>query len=160
MIKFILAIDNSNLVGKTDSKFGLAWHYPEDLKFYKNHTSGQINVMGHSTYKQIGRALPNRTTIVMSRDEKLELDDAIVISSKEELLSKYNSYEDIYVCGGVQIFNLFKDDVQEIILTRIDKKYDGDVYFDNIDVILKEFEMVSNEKGQTEELSFQVWRRI
>lgn len=160
MIKYILAVDKNNLVGKSNSKFGLAWHYPEDLKFYREQTIKQITVMGHNTYKQIGHALPDRTTIVMSNNKELKLKDAVVVSSLKELFSMYNPQErDLIICGGVQIFNLFKEEVNEILLTRIEKEYQGDIYFTELDELLSGFKLESEKQGETKELCFQKWIR-
>ena len=131
MISLILAIGKNKLVGNTKTSNGLPWHYPEDLAFYKAKTTGKINVMGKTTYDMIGYALPNRTTIVLSRDQELVLNDAEVVNDPQIIIDRYLDCEDeIMICGGVAIFKLFIDYADKIYLTLVNQDYEGDKYYD------------------------------
>ncbi len=153
MFNIILAIDKNNLVGDNNGKYGLPWHYPEDLQFYKQKTTNQKCIMGRRTYEQIGRALPNRQTIVMSRDSNLTLDDAIVINDITEL----SPDENYFICGGVNIFNQFWNMADYVYVTKIDDTHDGDVYFNDID--FTNYTLVESKCGENEKLTFEKWKR-
>lgn len=156
MLKLILAIDENNLVGSTTGKFGLAWHYPEDLKFYKRMTTNQICVMGRTTFECIGRPLPNRTTIVLSRNKDYQIDGVEVVNDIDYIL-KLSEQQDILICGGVQIFELFINMADVIYLTRIHATHVGDVYYNQLN--LQNFELKQSELGENQVLEFQEWRR-
>ena len=156
MIKLILAIDNDNLVGKTDSKFGLAWHYPEDMKYYKELTSNKINVMGSKTYHAIGRALPNRDTYILTRNKNLVVSDASLLHSVEEVLS-LSKDNGVIVAGGVDIFRQVLKYADEIYVTKINASHEGDVYYK--DFTTDGFILKSSKVSQDGILDFQVWSR-
>lgn len=151
MYNLIFAIDRDNLVGSTTAKFGMPWHYPEDLTFYKEMTTGQRCVMGRSTYEAIGSALPNRETFVLTRNEEYKLDDAIVINSIDEL------DEDLewWICGGVNVFKQFIPKATAIYITRIDESHDGDVYFKDLN--LDGFKLETTRVGENLNLIFEKW---
>lgn len=151
MFNLILAIDESNLVGSSKSKFGLPWHYPEDLKFYKEKTTNQKCVMGRSTYEAIGKALPNRETFVLTTNRDYHLDDATVIHSLEEL----DPNTTWWICGGVNVFKQCWDLADVIYITRIKNTYQGDVYFDDYD--MSKFKLASSSVGENPELVFEKW---
>lgn len=130
MLSMILAIGKNGVVGNSHTNKGLPWYYPEDLEFYKNKTTNKINVIGKTTYDMIGKALPNRTTIVLSRNQDLTLPDAKVINDYHTIINDYKaSEEEVMICGGVEIFELFLNDVDKIYLTLVTKDYEGDKFY-------------------------------
>lgn len=118
MIIGIVAVGKNNAVGK-DGK--LPWHYSADLKFFKETTTGHAVVMGFNTWRAIGKPLPNRLNIVLSRSAQLE-DDAnlLFLRSKDEvvMLSKYLRRA-AYVIGGAKTYAEFADVIDGWIVTRI-----------------------------------------
>lgn len=151
MYNLILAIDKDNLVGSTTAKFGLPWHYPEDLKFYKKMTTGKKCVMGRKTYEAIGSALPNRETYVLTTDEQYQLNDATVIHDFKQL----GDQTEWWICGGVNVFKQFLPTAQNIYITRIDESHTGDVYFHDLD--LSGFTLQSKTSGENPKLTFEKW---
>ncbi|WOO87357.1 dihydrofolate reductase [Mollicutes bacterium LVI A0039] len=153
MFNLILAIDQNNLVGSTEAKFGMPWHYPEDLKFYKEKTTGQNCVMGRSTYEAIGKALPNRQTFVLTTNTEYVLDDATVIND----ISQINADGDWWICGGVNVFKQFWNCADTIYITRIGAEHQGDVYFNDLD--LSAFTLVEAKTGNDPKLIFEKWMK-
>lgn len=151
MYNLILAIDENKLVGSTTAKFGLPWHYPEDLKFYKQMTTGKKCVMGRSTYEAIGMALPNRETYVLTTNNEYSLDDATVISSLEEL----DNNTEWWICGGVNVFKQTISNANNIYITRIRASHDGDVYFKDMD--LSNHHLAESTVGEDSRLVFEKW---
>ncbi len=151
MFNLILAIDESNLVGDTTSKFGLPWHYPEDLKFYKTMTTGKDCVMGRETYEAIGMALPNRNTYVLSRNSQLQLPDAKVINSIDDL----DKSREWWICGGVNVFQQFLPLATNVYITRVSGTHTGDVYFNELN--LDGFSLQSSKQGEDPKLTFEKW---
>ncbi|MGL5020460.1 MAG: dihydrofolate reductase [Mycoplasmatales bacterium] len=157
MLAMILAMDNNNLVGSKTSKNGIPWDYPEDMAFYKKMTIGKKNIMGRVTYDQIGFPLPKRETYVMTRDKKLTIQGAHVINSVDEVISLNNNDEEIMVTGGVDIFELLKEYIDIIYLTKINCSAVGDVYYKNFTT--DGYKLVDSHKGTNEDLTFEKWEK-
>ncbi len=153
-IKLILAMDKNNLVGNNNMKYGLPWHYPEDLKYYKEMTTSKVNVMGKNTYNAIGRALPNRETYVLSRTLD-KLSDATVIKDISEVFKL--DEKEVMITGGPMVFNSFIDYADEVLITKINKAYTGDVYYNDLD--LSDFKLVDKKEGVDKDLVFEKWER-
>jgi dihydrofolate reductase len=113
----IVAVDKNLAIGK-DGK--LPWHYPADLKFFKETTTGNAIVMGYNTYESIGKPLPNRVNIVLSRTKNIENENIKVLRSKEELLEFAHGYDrDTYIIGGAQVFQNFADVIDKWLVTEV-----------------------------------------
>ncbi len=133
-MNLIVAVDRNWAIGK-DNK--LLVSIPDDMKFFRETTTGKVVVMGRKTLESFpnGKPLKNRVNIVLTRDPKYLVKDAIVVHSKEELdkeLAKYNS-DDIYVIGGESIYRMLLDDCSRAFVTYVDYSYDADTYFPNLD---------------------------
>lgn len=114
----IVAIAQNYAIGK-DGK--LPWHYSEDLKFFKQTTKGNAVVMGFSTWKSIGKPLPGRLNIVLSRSQNMESQpNVIMLRSREEVLalSEYLNC-DLFIIGGAKTYGNFSDLVERWVVTRI-----------------------------------------
>ena len=127
MVTLIAACAKNRAIGK-DNK--LLWHLPSDLKRFKRLTTGKTVVMGRKTYESIGKPLPNRKNIILTNNKDLVIEGCEVINSISEL----NLMEDIVIIGGEQIYNLFIDYADVIELTLIDKEFEGDAFFPEIDL--------------------------
>lgn len=110
---------------------------PDDMKFFRETTTGKVVVMGRKTLESFpnGKPLKNRVNIVLTRDPKYSVDGAVVVHSKEELDKELNKYDsdDIYVIGGESIYRLLLDDCDRAFVTYVDYAYDADTYFPNLD---------------------------
>ncbi len=129
-IKIIAAIGQNNELGINNE---LIWHLKEDLKFFKEETTGHKIVMGYNTFLSLPRLLPNRTHIVLTHHE-IDNKEVVVFSNFEELLSYLKTVnEEIYIIGGSSIYKLFLNIADELILTEINDTKDADVYFPKFD---------------------------
>ena len=133
MINIIVATDEDLLIGKKDSRNGMPWNVPEDLQHFKATTLNKTILMGLTTYQAIRRPLPNRKTIVVSfepfEDERVE-----VRSSLEEVIEEYRSSgEDLFISGGASIYKQCLPIADQLLISRIPGKHEGETYFPNFD---------------------------
>lgn len=144
MLSTIVAIANNNVIGK-DNK--LIWHLPEDLKRFKQITTGKNIIMGRKTFESLGRVLPNRKHIILCNDMEMDIDNENVeILDDISKLDKYiNSDEENFVIGGATIYKLLMPYVNKLYITKINKDFVGDVYFPEIKE--EEWKEISKEKG-------------
>jgi dihydrofolate reductase len=128
MIIAIVAIAKNFAIGK-DGK--LPWHYPADLKFFKETTTGNAVVMGFHTWESIGKPLPKRLNIVLSRRANLENQaDVLLLRSKEEVLALSNYLKgDLFIIGGANTYQNFADVIERWIVTEVpDEAKDADTF--------------------------------
>lgn len=144
MLSTIVAIANNNVIGK-DNK--LIWHLPEDLKRFKQITTGKNIIMGRKTFESLGRVLPNRKHIILCNDMEMNIDNENVeILDDISKLDKYiNSEEENFVIGGATIYKLLMPYVNKLYITKINEDFVGDVYFPEIKE--EEWKEISKEKG-------------
>src|SRR6185295_14821493 len=118
MIIGIAAVDRKNAIGKGGK---LPWHYPADMKFFREMTTGHAVVMGRKTWLTIGKPLKNRLNIVLSRDSNIEPQESlIVLSDIESVISFNNSLTtDLFVIGGAQIYQAFLPHIEQWIITQV-----------------------------------------
>src|ERR1700754_2470661 len=115
----IVAVDRKLAIGK-DGK--LPWHYSSDLKFFKETTTGNAIVMGHTTWKSIGKLLPNRLNIILSRTAELEEQPGVlkVMRGKEEVLEFARNFDrDVFIIGGAHVFAALADAIEKWIVTEV-----------------------------------------
>ncbi|WP_066256914.1 dihydrofolate reductase [Neobacillus drentensis] len=143
MISFIVAMDENRVIGKDNQ---LPWRLPEDLKFFKRVTIGHPIAMGRKTHESIGRVLPGRENIVITRQKEYRSEDCTVIYSVEDFVqySKKQS-DEIFIIGGAEIFNETFDYADRLYITLIHEEFTGDTYFPKFDV--SKWKLVSCEKG-------------
>jgi dihydrofolate reductase len=128
-INLIVAIDEKNGIGKNNL---LPWHLPADLKHFKSITTGHPIIMGRKTFDSIGKALPNRRNIVISRQSKLEIPGAEVCSSLSDAVKLCADEKDVFVIGGAQIFEQAISIADILYLTIIHEDFNADVFFPEI----------------------------
>lgn len=148
MIKILVAFDENRVIGKNNA---LIWHLPADLQRFKMLTTGHVIIMGRKTYESIGRPLPNRTTIAITRQSDFKPEGILIANSLEEavLKAKSISREDIYIVGGAEIYQLSLAHADQILVTQLHDIFDGDTYFPEIS--MDAWEIVEREKGVTDE---------
>ena len=127
MVSLIVAMSQNNVIG---DKNKLLWNLKEDLRHFKEVTTGHPIIMGRKTYESIGRPLPNRTNIVITRGD-IKIDGCIVVHSIEEALSLYPN-EEVFIIGGAQIYGQSMKYVDKMYLTVIEDDYEGDAKFPEI----------------------------
>ncbi len=130
--KIIVAADEHNAIGKQG---GIPWHLPEDFKWFKACTQGNIALMGRKTYENLPKKpLPGRANWILSRDEMLEFagDNVRVFKSPEDVLAAaQNDTRSLWVCGGAQIYKLCLPYCGEIYLTRVKRVVENpDTFFE------------------------------
>ncbi len=122
----IVAMADNRVIGRDGD---LPWHLPEDLKFFKKTTSGHPIVMGRKTYDSIGRPLPKRTNIVLTRDTDWTADGVTVIHSPEELKTLALESDETFIIGGAEIYKAFLPHLNSLIVTHVHGDYEGDTQF-------------------------------
>ena len=143
MYSIVVAVGKNNEIGKNNQ---LLWHIPEDLKNFKKITTGKTVIMGRNTYKSIGRALPNRTNIVLSRnfletDEKINENETTKLEFYDDfqkVIEKYKDLkEEIFIIGGGEIYkkSLEMGIIKRIYMSHVDfSDNKADAYFPKIDL--------------------------
>lgn len=127
MISLMVAHDTDHVIGKDNQ---LPWHIPEDLAYFKRNTVGKGIVMGRNTFESIGRPLPNRRNIVVSRNEDLKIDGVDIVHSIDEAVKLAEEvHEEVMVIGGEQVFRSVLPQADRLYITLIHKKFSGDTYF-------------------------------
>ena len=124
MIKIIVATSKNRVIGNDNS---LIWHLPADLKHFKNLTTDNTIVMGRKTYESIGKSLPNRRNIVITRQEDYDPENCEVVSSLEEALLLCG--ENCFIIGGGEIYKQSIGIADKVYLTLVDEEFEGDTYF-------------------------------
>ena len=144
MLSIIVAMANRNVIGKDNR---LIWHLPEDLKRFKNLTTGRTIIMGRKTFESLGGILPNRKHIVLCKSEKLKIDNEnVVVVNDVELLKEYiDSEEEAFVIGGAMIYSLLLPYAKKMYITKINADFDGDTFFPQVDY--GKWKLVKREKG-------------
>ena len=130
-ITIIAAIANNNALGKDND---LIWHLPADLKRFKRVTSGHHILMGRNTYESIGKPLPNRTTVIITRNPNYKAAGCIVVDSVEKAIAVASKDEQIFIIGGAQIYEqtIASNLVGQLDITKVHHSFDADVYFPEI----------------------------
>ncbi len=148
-VSIIVATSLNHAIGKDNQ---LLWHLPADLKFFKTTTMGCPVVMGRKTFQSIGRTLPGRQNVVITRDQTFNADkqyDLTVVGSIDEALVKLHSEKEVFIIGGGEIYKQSIDSVDTIYITLVHTVIDGDVYFPEIDK--SKFDLVWEEKHLADE---------
>ena len=135
----IVAMTPERIIGRDNS---LPWHFPEDLKFFKRTTSGHPVVMGRKTFESIGRPLPNRQNIVITRDSSWSAEGVETIHSKEELAEIELQSQRVFIIGGAEIYSLFLEDLNELFVSWIYKSYQGITTFPEFENFFGGFTLV------------------
>lgn len=148
----IVAVAKNNVIGRDGT---LPWHLPSDLKHFKKTTMGYPLIMGRKTYESIGRPLPGRDNVVLTRNKELELPGCIVVHTMEEAIDHCRNAEKVFIIGGADIFRLAMPLTDTIIFTALERDVEGDVYLDPIDT--DTFEIVDR-KACDEEEPYQIIR--
>nr|AIA17870.1 Dihydrofolate reductase [uncultured bacterium] len=131
IISLVAAMSENRVIG-IDNK--LPWNIPVDMKRFRDITRGHVVVMGRKTFESLGKPLPQRTNIVITRNRDWTAEGATVVHSLEEALAPYkNSDEEVFVIGGGEIYDRAIEIADRIYLTVVHKNFQGDAYFPEFD---------------------------
>lgn len=151
MISMIVATSKNNAIGKDNS---LLWHISEDLKRFKEITSGHKMIMGRKTFESLPGILPNRHHIILTRDNNFNVDSdkVSIIHNIDEVIKNYkNSSEEVFIIGGGEIYNLFMPYADKLYLTKVQKDFDADTFFPQIN--MNDWEIIHKSAEKTDEKS-------
>lgn len=159
MISLIVAASTNNVIGVEG---GLPWHLSEDLRKFKAITMGKPMIMGRATFDSIGRALPGRKSIVMTRQSGFEAPGCEVVATMEAAILAAGDVEEVMVIGGGKIYALFLPMADRVFLTRVDATVEGDTFFPELDP--DDWQLIVSEAfsaGAARQFgfAFEVWER-
>jgi len=129
IISLIAALDKNRLIGSNN---GMPWHLPADFKFFKEVTTGKPIIMGRKTFESIGRPLPNRKNIVISRNG-YSAEGVISADSIEQAVQLAGDVEEVMIIGGANLYQQMIDKAQRMYLTYVDAECEGDAWFPEFD---------------------------
>jgi len=129
IVSSIVAVGENNAIGKNNQ---LLWHMPADLKHFKDITSGRSIIMGRKTFDSVGKPLPKRRNIVVTRQD-IAIPGCEVVKSIEEGLELCKGEDEVFIGGGAEIYKLAMHLTNRIYLTIIHKNFDADTFFPEID---------------------------
>ncbi|WP_421918013.1 dihydrofolate reductase [Marinifilum sp.] len=139
-IAIIVAASRNNVIGKNNQ---LIWRLSADLKRFKALTTGHTIIMGRKTFDSIGKPLPNRTSVIITRQKDYQQEGCIVVHSLEEALETVKDQEKVFIIGGGTIYEQSIDKADELYLTLVHREFFGDTFFPKIK--LTEWESVARE---------------
>lgn len=145
MISLLVAMDRNQTIGAQND---LPWRLPNDLKFFKDKSTGNTIIMGRKTYESMGRPLPNRKNVVITRQYSDFPDEVDVINSIEVVINwnKENPGQELFVIGGGNIFKQILPYADRMYITWIDETFEGDTYFPEFKE--EEWNLTSKDKGE------------
>lgn len=158
----IAAVSKNNQIGSNNK---LPWHIPEDLRYFKEITSGHTLIMGRKTFESIGKALPNRTNVVLTRDRTFQAEGVLVVHSFEEALELCKRQEaegkKVFIAGGGEIYSLFLPYAEKLYLTLVDKEIQGDTQFPDYEKDFQLIETIWPREAATDGTTyrFTIWKK-
>ncbi len=130
MISIIVAIAKNDAIGKDNQ---LLWHISEDLKYFKRTTLGHPVIMGRKTWESLPfRPLPKRDNLIITRNKDYKAEGGILIPSIEEALNYAKDKDNVFIMGGGEIYKAFMPYADRLYITRVDKDFEADTFFDKI----------------------------
>jgi dihydrofolate reductase len=129
-ISLIVAMAKNRTIGVNNT---LPWRCPEDLKHFKALTMGHHMIMGRKTFDSIGKALPGRTTVIVTRNNNLSIDGCVIAHSLQDAMNACTGDEEIFIVGGAELYRLSLDLVNKLYVTEIQQDVQGDAQFPEFD---------------------------
>lgn len=130
MLNMIAAMSRDRVIGNGNK---IPWHSKLDFAHFKKVTMGGILIMGRKTFESIGKPLPGRTSVIISRNKELKIPEVITKSSVEEALSVEMDNKERFIIGGAEIYAQTLNKAERLFLTIVEGKYTGDAFFPEID---------------------------
>ena len=147
MLALIVAVAHHRVIGKDNT---LIWHLPNDLKFFKEKTTGHVIIMGRKTFESLPFLLPNREHWVITKDKGFDAPEGVrIFHSTEAVAEAAKDLDAAYVIGGAQIYEAFLPFVDVMHITEVDHTFEGDAFFPEFDA--SQFEIVETIEGTVDE---------
>jgi dihydrofolate reductase len=159
-ISLIVAISENNVIGH---RGGLPWHLSADLKRFKRLTMGHHLIMGRKTFESIGRLLPGRTTVVLTRNADYRVEGAVVAGDFESVIARVPADDEAFVIGGQEVYRLALPHVTRMYVTAVHAAVEGDTHFPDVrwdDWALIEDERFAADERNDYDCSFRIFERI
>lgn len=159
MISLIWAMDQQRLIGADNQ---MPWHLPADMAWFRQHTLGKSVLMGRKTFDSIGKPLPKRRNLILSRQQDLQIDGCEVVHQLAEVSKQFKG-EELMVMGGTEIYALAMPFAQRLYCTKIEASFAGDAWFPEIDMSL--WQRTHQEQHQPDDKNqypyrFEIYQRI
>jgi dihydrofolate reductase len=159
LVTLIVAVADSGVIGRDNA---LPWHLPEDLKRFKRLTLGKPVVMGRRTFESIGRPLPGRHNIVVTRDPSYQRDGLTAVHDVQTAMAAAGEAPEIMIIGGAELFRLFLPSAGRVHLTRVHAEIAGDVLWPPLE--MRDWQLVHSEGHAADErhahaMTFEVWEK-
>lgn len=132
-ISIIVAVAHHQVIGINNT---LPWHLPEDLKRFRHLTTGHHIIMGRKTYESLGRLLPQRTTVIVTRNQYYQLEGALIAHSLEEAIALSQNDEEAFIIGGAELYQDGLKFANKLYMTEVDLSVEGDAFFPKLDLNL------------------------
>ncbi len=155
IVSIIAAMDRNRLIG---NKNQLPWHLPADLAHFKKVTMGKPVIMGRKTYESIGRPLPGRTNIVLTRDPSFQADGVITTDSLAAAIELAGDADEVMIIGGGSIYELALPIADRLYLTYVENSFDGDAWFPEFDH--SQWQLVDEQVHQADERNSSDYRFV
>lgn len=159
-VSLIVAMDQNRVIGY---KNDIPWRIPRDWEYVKNVTKGHSIILGRKNIESIGRALPHRRNIILTRDKEFSFEGCEIVHSIEEVFEICKQENELFIFGGEQIYKLFLPYVEKMYITKIHHSFEGDTFFPEVNEM--DWKEVSVEKGIKDDQNpytyyFHVYERI
>ncbi|ADI29492.1 dihydrofolate reductase [Methylotenera versatilis] len=132
-LSIIVAIANNQVIGINNT---LPWHLPEDLKRFRALTTGHHIIMGRKTYESLGRLLPGRITVIVTRNKDYQLEGALIAHSLEAAVALCKNDDEVFLIGGAELYQDGLKLADKLYITEVDLTVDGDAFFPQFDLNL------------------------
>jgi len=159
IISLIVAKSKNNVIGKNNQ---LPWHLPADLAHFKNVTMGKPIIMGRKTFESIGKPLPGRRNIIITRNKNYAAQGCDVFYSLDDALNALKNEMEVMIIGGANLYSQMLERASRLYLTEVDVDIDGDVFFSSPDPT--KWQLISEQKCPIDQKNqyaycFQVWEK-
>lgn len=160
IFSIIVAVDTQLGIGKDNQ---LLWHLPNDLKWFKTHTTGKSIIMGRKTYQSIGKPLPNRRNIVLSRQENLKIEGCEIYKSLDKVIENLSNEDEVFIIGGGDLYRQTIALAHRIYITRVEINAQADTHFPDMDMnqwvkIFEELHPIDEKNKYSH--TFQIFERL
>ena len=159
ILSIIVACTENNVIGRDND---MPWHLPADLKHFKSLTTGNPIIMGRKTYESIGRPLPKRRNLIITRNASYTAEGIEIYQSLEQAVENCQQERESFIIGGGQIYNCALEMADRIYLTRIHTEIDGDTFFPELKMDkwkLVDDQFVHRDDKNEHDMSFQTYEK-
>jgi dihydrofolate reductase len=157
-LSLIVAFAKNNVIGDKNT---LPWHLPEDLKRFRALTMGHHIIMGRKTYESLGRLLPGRTTVIVTRNKAYHVEGALIVSSLELAIAMCKDDPEPFLIGGAEMYKTGLNLATKLYITEVHAEFSGDAFFEALDLTCwHEIERTSHTSENGLTYSYVVYQRL